>query len=244
MCIVHPDEDAFGRALLDHLDGRPPKSLLLETDVGVSTPAMPPTWFFEPAHRWVAWEKRSVDLAQGPVLDLGAGAGRVSLYLQQEGLDVTAVDNSPGAVDVCRRLGINDARLQDLRSDLPNDKRWLTVLLLCGNFGLAGGWDKTRRMLSDLHGLCAEGALIVADSVDPSVMDDTNVVNYRKRMIATGEYEGNVTLRLHYGDIVSPWWTLTNVLVRDVPRIIDGTGWALEDHLVGGADHYIRLRRQ
>ncbi len=44
-------------------------------------------------------------------LDIGCGAGRVSLYLQRKGLKVTAIDNSPRAIRVCRRRGVRDARV-------------------------------------------------------------------------------------------------------------------------------------
>jgi SAM-dependent methyltransferase len=205
---------------------------------------MPSSWFFEPAESWTEWERSNLDTVGGPVLDLGAGAGRVSLYLQGRGLEVTAVDNSPGAIEVCKQRGVADARLQDFGDELPNDKSWQTVLLLCGNFGLAGSWEGTRLMLSQLHDNCADGAVILADTFDPTLMADTDVQDYQKRMIAEGEYVGNVTLRFLYGEIESPWWGLTNVLIEDVPRIIEGTGWLLEDHHISGMDHYLKLRRE
>ncbi len=82
--------------------------------------------------------------AVGAVLDLGAGAGRHSVHLQDWGHEVTAVDASPGAVAVCRARGIRDVRLADLRS-LEADRRWDTVLLMCGNLGLAGDWTPRER---------------------------------------------------------------------------------------------------
>ena len=88
-------------------------------------------------------------IERGPVLDLGAGAGRAALYLQDRGIEVTAVDSSPGAVEVCRLRGVRDVCLADL-SDAPDDRRWGAVLLLCGNLGLGGSWDGNRELLSRL----------------------------------------------------------------------------------------------
>ncbi len=244
MSVVSPEEDAFGRALLDHFEGLPPKPLKLETDSGVGTPAMPASWFFATPDSWAEWERNVLLTVEGPVLDLGAGAGRASLYLQERGLAVTAVDSSPGAIEVCTRRGVVDARLQDFVGDLPGDQSWRSVLLLCGNFGLAGSLDGTRHLLKRLRDVCADNAVIIADTVDPTVMTDQNVVDYQKRMVAEGEYVGNVTLRLVYGDMASPWWRLTNVLIADVTRLIADTGWSLEEHFVGGMDHYVKLRRE
>ena len=243
MSTIPSRQDAFGRALLDHLEGRPLAPLTLETDGGWSTPAMPPGWFFEPASSWSEWEREALMGAVGPVLDLGAGAGRSSLFLQELGYDVTAVDSSPGAVDVCRRRGIRDARLEDFLETLPDTRHWQTVLLLCGNLGLAGSWDATRDLLMRLHAVCARGASLVADTVDPTIGADARAAEYQRRKAAAGEYLGDVTLRLAYGDIVSPWWRQTNLLIPDVPRLVAGTGWRIDDHFVTGMDHYLRLRR-
>ena len=34
-----------------------------------------------------------------------------------------------------------DARQLDFLEQLPDDQAWSAVLLLCGNLGLAGGWE-------------------------------------------------------------------------------------------------------
>lgn len=180
--MTHQEQDAFGLALLDHLEGSPPRHLTLQSDDGVSTEAMPPSWFFQTEASWVDWERSALEQAEGPVLDLGAGAGRASLFLQARGRAVTAVDRSPGAVEVCRRRGVSDVRLCDFVSDLPNDKRWRTILLLCGNLGLAGSWDASRDLLVRLNDVCAEGAVILADTVDPTVGADARTTAYQQRM--------------------------------------------------------------
>ncbi len=138
MTIARASEDAFGRALLDHHEGRAGDLLLLESDDGSVRPAdMQPAGFFAPQPTWPSWERHVVGYAEGAILDLGAGAGRHSLYLQDLGHEVSAVDSSPGAVAVCRSRGIRDVRLADLRR-LGGRRRWDTLLLMCGNLGLAG----------------------------------------------------------------------------------------------------------
>ncbi len=83
MTTLNDNEDAFGAALLAHLRGEPASTILLDRDDGWTRPAMPPAKFFIPPHQWLWWERELLDDVEGPVLDLGCGAGRHALYLQE-----------------------------------------------------------------------------------------------------------------------------------------------------------------
>jgi len=41
---------------------------------------------------------------------VGCGAGRVALYLQNKGFFVIGIDNSPGAIRICKERGIKKLR--------------------------------------------------------------------------------------------------------------------------------------
>jgi SAM-dependent methyltransferase len=222
--MIDPSEDAFGAALVDYLEGRDVPELVLETDDGGTGPAMHPEWFFRSFDRWEWWDRKLLPLVEhGPVLDLGAGAGRASLYLHERGLPVTAVDASPGAVEVCRRRGVGDVRLGDV-NDPPADQPWAGVLLLCGNLGLGGSWEGNRRLLARLAGLAAPGAVLVGDSVTP-------------------DGPARVVLRIRYRNLVTPWWPQYNIPAERMAALVGGTGWRLEMHLEDGEDHAVLLRR-
>lgn len=242
MPTIPIEQDAFGKALLDHLDGREGRRLILETEDGTSTPAMGPAWFFQNSDEWYPWEKNTLDSLNGPVLDLGCGAGRASLYLQEKGLDVTALDVSPNAVEVCRRRGIRDVRLGDLR-DPPRDKRWQSILMLCGNLGLAGGWDETRKLFSQLASISTEDAVLVGDTVDPTITDAPDEIEYQHRQKEAGRYAGQIRLQLRYGEVISPWWVQSNFAIRDIPRLVMGTGWSIHEHHINDIDHYLILKK-
>ena len=55
--------------------------------------------------------QKAMKYVRGRTLDIGCGAGRVTLPLQQRGVDVVGIDNSPLAVRICRERGVNDVRL-------------------------------------------------------------------------------------------------------------------------------------
>ena len=76
MPIVDDAHDAFGRALVDHLEDRDGPELVLECDDGSSwTADMQPRDFFAPPEVWPSWERDALAHAAGSVLDLGAGGG-------------------------------------------------------------------------------------------------------------------------------------------------------------------------
>jgi SAM-dependent methyltransferase len=65
-----------------------------------------------------AYRQAFLDLIQAEqgrtLLEVGAGPGKDSLFFQQHGLDVTAVDLSPAMVELCRQKGLR-ARAGDIR---------------------------------------------------------------------------------------------------------------------------------
>ena len=54
------------------------------------------------------------------ILDVGSGAGRISLYLQNQGHEVLATDNSPKALEICRLRGIIHTTACPAAIDAPN----------------------------------------------------------------------------------------------------------------------------
>jgi SAM-dependent methyltransferase len=222
--VIDPAQDAFGVALLDYLDGRPVPELTLEVSGGPSGRAMHPEWFFRTFESWDWWEREILPLVSGgPVLDLGAGAGRAALYFQERGMAVTAVDASPGAVEVCRRRGVADVRIGDA-GDPPRDQSWGAVLLLCGNLGLGGSWEGSRQLLARLAGLVRPGAVLVGDSVTPGGSPQ-------------------VDLRIRYKGLITPWWRQYNIPAGRMTALVEGTGWTMEKHPHDGEDHAVLLRR-
>jgi SAM-dependent methyltransferase len=196
----------------------------LEVDGGEVGDAMHPSWFFRGFADWDWRERELLPLAvASPALDLGAGAGRTSLWLQEQGVDVTAVDSSPGAVRVCRARGVGDARLGDLNRP-PDDKPWRLILLLCGNLGLGGSFDGNRQLLTRLGEVAALGAVLVGDTVDPAG-------------------EPNISLRLRYKGQATPWWRQRNIPLDEIEPLVAGTGWVIDRHIVDLPDHAVLLRR-
>jgi SAM-dependent methyltransferase len=107
-----------GAALADYFRGNEAAMLVCYQD-GERGDVPAAFWFRELSD---PLELMALDLAQGRVLDLGAGTGLHALELQRRGVDVTALDVSAEAVAIMTERGVEKARLGDLYSfdDAPS----------------------------------------------------------------------------------------------------------------------------
>ena len=104
--------DVYSRLYRDYWAGERPE-YSVERDDGLRQDGLQVAGYFDVPRSEA--EVEMLGRLEGPVLDLGAGPGSYTLYLQERGLDVTAIDVSPGAIEVCRARGCRDARAMDLR---------------------------------------------------------------------------------------------------------------------------------
>jgi len=111
---VKPDRDAQGRQLLAQLNSGIPTSEIIEREDGYIDPGSEPGSYFRKYNEWEPLERRAIRAVRGRVLDIGCGAGRHALYLQQRGFDVTGIDASSGAVKVCKARGLRKVLVRPL----------------------------------------------------------------------------------------------------------------------------------
>ena len=68
---------------------------------------IPLTTLFRTYENMPEIERKALDMATGRTLDVGAASGCHSLVLQKKGIDVTAIDISPLAVETMKNRGVN-----------------------------------------------------------------------------------------------------------------------------------------
>ncbi|HIF94512.1 MAG TPA: methyltransferase domain-containing protein [Myxococcales bacterium] len=108
----------------------------------------------------------SMDRCRGRVLDVGAGAGRHSLALQERGHDVVAIDVSAVCSALCRLRGVRDARTFDvmrLDSDEPLG-RFDSIFFGMQTIGVAGGMKPLEELLRRLSHCLEPGGELIVDS--------------------------------------------------------------------------------
>src|ERR1700761_5492740 len=92
--------------------GRLPRPVIevIERDDGLINGAPTDHYLADP-DQWPAHDHRALRLIRGATLDIGTGAGRIAVELQNRGTAVTGLDVSPGAIDIARRRGLRDTVL-------------------------------------------------------------------------------------------------------------------------------------
>jgi SAM-dependent methyltransferase len=216
--------------MLDFLEGQDALELV-ERDDGLIAPSGGPAVYFSEPTAWSPQVKEALERARGRVLDVGCGAGRIALYLQESGLEVVGVDISPGAVEVARRRGVRDARVMAVTELGQALGRFDTVVMMGNNFGLFGNRKRARWLLRRFHRLTTESGRIIAESVDPYDTEEEIHLAYHRRNRERGRMSGQVRIRVRYGRLRTPWFDYLLVSEEEMRALVDGTGWRIEEVL-------------
>lgn len=160
---LYPMTDLFGKAMMDywregHTEDIKTFSSLAGEDV------IPLPYLFRDFGQMPEVEQRALELAKGKVLDIGCGAGSHALYLQEKGLEVTALDSSKGCIEVCRERGVRSTVISPIL-DYGKDT-FDTLLLPMNGIGLAGTLEDLGPFLRHLTSLLRPGGQLLLDSSD------------------------------------------------------------------------------
>lgn len=155
--------DIYGQALLDFQNNCATADIKTWSSVG-GKDVMPLDYLFRAYKKMPKIEQKALDLCCGKILDIGCGAGNHSLYLQEKGFDVTALDISKGAIEVCKLRGLKKTLQQDFWH-IKNQK-YDTILLLMNGIGLSETLEKLPLFLNHLKSLLNPNGQILVDSSD------------------------------------------------------------------------------
>lgn len=172
------DEDALGQAMLDYQRGGL-RGECRYVDGGETVDAhIRENYFGDPENREKS-SKRLLDSLEGPVVDVGCGAGNHSLYLQKHVDDLVAFDVSPGAVAAARARGVDAAVVADM-FEMAFPRNSFRSVWMCGTqLGLAGSVAGISALLSDLAFVTDGRGVAVVDNYDPRRVDGDRMLGYR-----------------------------------------------------------------
>jgi SAM-dependent methyltransferase len=222
--IVPRDTDGYGHVIEQHYRGRATVEIVERDDgwFGVSEGAAA---YFAKFEDWPAQQRRAIRYASGRVLDVGCGAGRVALYLQDRGHDVVAIDVSPGAVRTCRMRGVKKAQLLSITTVGRRLGEFDTIVMFGNNFGLFANPQRARWLLKRFHCSTSTNAKLLAESRNPYATTLPEHRRYHRFNRQRGRMPGQLRLRIHSGHACTPWFDYLLVSPAEMHKIVAGTGW-------------------
>ncbi len=159
-------KDLFGKALQDYFNNNYTEDLITSTNIS-GEDELPIPYLFRSYSEMPKLEQKALQLAKGNVLDVGCGSGSHSLYLQEKGFKVRAIDISEGAVDVAKKRGVEHVEQKDI---LKETDTFDTILLLMNGTGIFQEVSQVSKYLNHLKSLLNPGGQILIDSSDIKYM--------------------------------------------------------------------------
>ena len=187
-------KDLMGQAIWDFYQNKSADDLLTETSIS-EIDELPVEYFFRDFKEMNSVEQKALELSTGKVLDIGAGAGSHSLYLQNvKKLEVLALDNSPKSIEVCELRGVKKVLCSNIL-DFPT-QTFDTILLLMNGTGIFETLDKIDVYLEKLFSLIDENGQILIDGTDILYMYDRDEDGGVS--VPANHYYGEVDYFIHY----------------------------------------------
>ncbi len=231
---MEPKRDAYGQEVWAFFQGKKSYEVVERDDGYIDFSGGAPTYFAE-FKDWPKIQKQAIKYAKGKVLDVGAGAGRVSLYLQKKKIDVVAIDNSPLAIKVCKKRGVKHAKvlpIEKIGTFKPNT--FDTILMFGNNFGLFGGFKKAKALLKKFHKITSPNALIITENVDPFKTEDPVHLSYHKFNKKRGRMPGQLRIRIRFRNYIGDWFDYLLVSKKEMKEILKDTGWKVKKFIDAG----------
>ncbi len=234
--LIEIKKDPIGSALLDYYQQGEDVAITVNLDIADEDTLMP-SYFFRAYDAFPELEKEAMRQTRGRVLDVGAGAGSHSLYLQGKGVDVTALDVSPKSVDVMTARGLDNVKLVDFFEF--KEGSFDTILFLMNGIGLVRNLDGFKQFFKQVSSLLAPNGQVILDSSDLIYMFEEEDGSY---LIDMNEaYHGEVEFNLTYKDIKGEpfnWLYISEELLQDAA---EENGFSCD--IIQQGDHYDYLAK-
>jgi SAM-dependent methyltransferase len=228
--MLKPHQEGYGQALYDFFH-KAEGYEIVERDDGLIAPAGGPQNYFRSYDEWPESQKQAMSYVRGRVLDIGCGAGRHSLYLQEQGFDPLGIDISPLAIEVCKLRGLEKAKVLSITQVSSKLGTFDTILMLGNNFGLFGSFKRARWLLRRFRAMTSAQARIIAESRDPLGTDRPEHLAYHEFNRQRGRMPGQLRIRVRYRTYTTPWFDYLLVSQVEMQEILAGTGWAVREFL-------------
>lgn len=222
--------DILGQAIYD-FHKREKRSKLWIFDEFDQKTEMDTSIYFRKFGQMPKIEQKALELCNGLTLDIGAGAGSHSLYLQEKGIDVTALDISEKCCEVALDRGVKKVFSTDF-FDLNTDEKFDTLLLLMNGIGICEDIFGFPIFLDRAKNLLNPNGQIIFDSSDIAYMFDEDEFPEDK-------YYGEFICAYGYKKQKTDWFSWLYLDFDTMQKIASEKGWKAEKIIEDEHYHYL-----
>lgn len=228
--------DLFGEILLNYLNGQSFHHIIRRED-GFIYNRETETCFTKFSD-WPDYEKILITrYAKGKVLDIGAGSGRHSLFLQENGAEVHAIDRSPSAIRLMKIRGVINTYLMDYRKlSFPRDYFDCVLLMFLEN-GLGGTMKGMKRFLDSVYKITKPSGKIIATLRNPQVKSATEDLTATFNLKPAPK-ESSIRMRIEQESRFGYWFYSLMVAPEQVETLVGNNGWQVLDVVKGNDGFY------
>lgn len=140
----------------------------------------------------------ALDQCRGRVLDIGADGGRAALELHRRGHDVVALDSSVGAVNVCKKQGVQQT-VHGTLERYAHLAEFDTYLLFGNSLGLLESPTHGQAVIDAIASAARPDVVIVGTSTRPTATTCPVHLRYHESNNARGRLPGQLRLRSRSG---------------------------------------------
>jgi len=225
--FIRSGGDAFGKAILDCYEtGEEAMTTLYRVEDG-NEEEMPASDYFATFDDWTPTDRALTNWVHGRILDIGAGAGRVSLHFQEKGHDVVAVDLSEGCLKVLEKRGVKNIRRHNILEGPLEGEKFDTICLFGMNLGIPGLAKNRSQFIADLKSMLNPGGRIIGTQVNWDKTTKKIHIDFQRQLRDEGKHPVEMTLRFHYKGVEEDFsWVLTNS--EELEKLAEVHGLELE----------------
>ena len=230
--LLTPNKDPMGYAIADfYAKGKAGKLRVFSSQF--EEDEIPVAQLFRTYDEMPDLEQKALELAQGKILDCGAGSGCHALALQDMGKDVEAIDISPRSVDVMQKRGIQHAYCVNLFDD-NFLHRYDTILMLMNGSGIIGKLENIGAFFSKMKQLLNPGGCIYMDSSDLRYLFEDEDGSFLVDL--AGGYYGEIDFQMQYKQVKGEPFDWLYVDFQTLSYYAQENGFKAE--LVQEGEHY------
>lgn len=230
-----PEKDAFGKAILDFAKTGIDKEIIVKSDL-CDDDVIPTAYLFRGFEEMPEIEQVALKNCKGKTLDIGAGAGMHALWLKENGLDVSAIDVSSGAVEYMQQIGL-ETRQMNFYS-LQNES-YDTLLFLMNGIGIAGTLSNLKATLLHAKSLLNTSGQLIFDSSDIKYLYENE--DGSMWMDLASEYYGNFNFQMEFEGTQTDWFPWLYVDQSALSKVVEEVNGKMEILFENDSQFLVRI---